>query len=102
MDLNYGPDGGLLIQRRPEPTDPLAAAERVAGALRGEPVRAVDGTGLDIRSDLGTLNMSDVPVAMIEIGNMRNAGDARRMTSVKGRARYANAIVQGIRTYLRR
>ena len=31
------------------------------------------GTGFDVRSDLGTLNMSDVPVAMIEIGNMRNA-----------------------------
>jgi N-acetylmuramoyl-L-alanine amidase len=60
------------------------------------------GTGLDIRSDLGTLNMSDVPVAMIEIGNMRNAGDARRMTSQKGRALYANAVVRGIRAYLGR
>ena len=30
------------------------------------------GTGLVARSDLGTLNLSDVPVAMIEVGNMRN------------------------------
>ena len=60
------------------------------------------GTGLDIRSDLGTLNMSDVPVAMVEIGNMRNARDARRMTRAAGRARYADAVVRGIRTYLRR
>ena len=44
---------------------------------------------MNVRSDLGTLNMSDVPVAMIEIGNMRNSGDARRMTSTSGRARYA-------------
>ncbi len=60
------------------------------------------GTGLDVRSDLGTLNMSDVPVAMIEIGNMRNARDAYRMTHKKGRARYANSVVAGIRAYLGR
>jgi N-acetylmuramoyl-L-alanine amidase len=46
--------------------------------------------------------MSDVPVAMIEIGNMRNPGDAHRMTSTSGRARYANAVVRGIRAYLGR
>jgi N-acetylmuramoyl-L-alanine amidase len=60
------------------------------------------GTGLDVRSDLGTLNMSDVPIAMIEIGNMRNDGDAQRMLSGAGRARYANAVVYAIRAYLRR
>jgi N-acetylmuramoyl-L-alanine amidase len=60
------------------------------------------GTGLDIRSDLGTLNMSDVPVAMIEIGNMRNAADAYRMTHLRGRAKYANSVVAGIRAYLGR
>ena len=60
------------------------------------------GTGLDVRSDLGTLNMSDVPVAIIEIGNMRNARDAYRMTHKKGRAKYANSVVAGIRAYLGR
>ncbi|MCW2782073.1 MAG: cell wall hydrolase/autolysin [Marmoricola sp.] len=58
--------------------------------------------GLDIRSDLGTLNLSDVPVAMVEIGNMRNRSDAARMTSYRGRVRYANALVNGIRRYLNR
>lgn len=48
VDLNYGPAGELLIQRRPVPTDPDAAAERVRRALAGEPVLAVDGTELDI------------------------------------------------------
>ena len=61
-----------------------------------------DGTGLNVRSDLGTLNMSDVPVAMIEIGNMRNTGDARRMTSTSGQAQYADGVVRGIRTFLER
>lgn len=60
------------------------------------------GTGLDVRSDLGTLNMSDVPIAMIEIGNMRNAADARRMTTPAGRGRYATGVVTGIRGYLGR
>ncbi|MCI9869754.1 5-oxoprolinase subunit PxpA [Arthrobacter humicola] len=49
VDLNYGPGGELLIQRRPAPTDPDAAAERVSRALAGKPVLAVDGTELDIQ-----------------------------------------------------
>lgn len=48
VDLNYGPAGELLIQRRPAPTDPAAAADRVRRALAGGPVLAVDGTELDI------------------------------------------------------
>lgn len=48
VDLNYGPGGELLIQRRPAPTDPDAAADRVRQALDGGPVLAVDGTELDI------------------------------------------------------
>lgn len=60
------------------------------------------GSALSIRSDLGTLNRSTVPVAMIEIGNMRNSADARRMTTVTGRGQYADAITLGILQYLRR
>ena len=60
------------------------------------------GTGLNVRDDLGTLNLSDVPVAMVEIGNMRNSGDAVQMTSTSGRARQADALVRGIRTFLGR
>ncbi|MDP9988440.1 UPF0271 protein [Arthrobacter oryzae] len=48
VDLNYGAAGELLIQRRPEPTDPEAAADRVRRAVSGKPVLAVDGTELDI------------------------------------------------------
>ena len=61
-----------------------------------------EGTGLNVRDDLGTLNLSDVPVAMVEIGNMRNSGDADQMTSTSGRARQADALVRGIRTFLGR
>lgn len=58
--------------------------------------------GLDFRSDLGTLNLSDVPTVMAELGNMRNRRDARVMRSPQGRHRYARGLVSGVRTYLRR
>jgi N-acetylmuramoyl-L-alanine amidase len=46
--------------------------------------------------------MSNVPVVMIELGNMKNSTDAARMTSRSGRNQYANGIVNGIRRYLGR
>jgi N-acetylmuramoyl-L-alanine amidase len=58
------------------------------------------GDGLDFRSDLGTLNLSNVPTVMVELGNMRNATDARRMTSRHGRATYAAGLVSGLRRFL--
>jgi N-acetylmuramoyl-L-alanine amidase len=58
--------------------------------------------GYYTRTDLGTLNLSGVPVAMIELGNMRNRGDAHTMTTATGRARYAAALVSGIRRFLGR
>jgi N-acetylmuramoyl-L-alanine amidase len=58
------------------------------------------GDGLDVRSDLGTLNLSDVPTVMVELGNMRSASEARVMTSPRGRARYARGLVAGVRTFL--
>jgi N-acetylmuramoyl-L-alanine amidase len=96
--------------RSPWTTDIASASLRLATALRnsltagGVPRSTYvgGGSGLNVRNDLGTLNMSDVPVAMIEIGNMRNASDALRMTSRRGQARYAKAVVKGIRAYLGR
>jgi N-acetylmuramoyl-L-alanine amidase len=58
--------------------------------------------GIDVRTDLGTLNLSDVPTVMAELGNMRNAGDARRMKSAHGRHKYARALVAGITAFLLR
>lgn len=48
VDLNYGSEGQLLIQRQPEPTDPAAAAKRVRRALEDGAVEATDGTVLHI------------------------------------------------------
>jgi N-acetylmuramoyl-L-alanine amidase len=59
-------------------------------------------TGIKVRSDLGTLNLSNVPAVELELGNMKNASDARRMKSLAGRAQYAAGVVAGIRVYLGR
>lgn len=60
VDLNYGPAGELLIQRRPEPTDPAAAARRVTRALTDGHVEASDGTLLTIPFDSVCVH-SDAP-----------------------------------------
>lgn len=96
--------------RAPWTTDIADSSRRLAIALRtGFDQQGLvrsnyvnHGFGLVTRWDLATLNLSDVPVAMVEIGNMRNTWDARRMTSTAGRVRYAEAVVAGIRTYLKR
>ncbi len=58
-----------------------------------------DGMGLDVRSDLGGLNLSKVPKVFIECGNMRNATDASRMTSASWRQLAAKGIAAGLTTF---
>lgn len=57
------------------------------------------GTGLSPRTDLATLNFSRVPTVLVELGNMRDRQDARRMTTSQGRAAYANALADAVRRY---
>lgn len=98
------------VARSPWTTDIAAPSLRLAKALRsgfdalGIPRSTYigHGTALSIRADLATLNLSDVPVAMLEVGNMRNRSDAHRMTTLTGRVLYARAVVRGIRAYLSR
>ncbi|MGH3275121.1 MAG: LamB/YcsF family protein, partial [Streptosporangiaceae bacterium] len=69
--------GELLIARRPEPTDPAAAAARVSRALGGGGVAAVDGTVLDIAFDSICVH-SDLPNALAVATAVRAAlGDQR-------------------------
>jgi N-acetylmuramoyl-L-alanine amidase len=84
------------------PSYRLALAARAALRARGLPVAnyVAGRDGLDRRGDLGTLNLSDVPTVMVELGNMRNRADARRMTSPDGRATYARALAVAVRRYL--
>ena len=58
------------------------------------------GNGLSERSDLGGLNLSDVPKVFIETGNMRNADDVQRLVDGGFRQQAANALVQALSNYL--
>ncbi|MFI0779016.1 N-acetylmuramoyl-L-alanine amidase [Streptomyces sp. NPDC021212] len=59
-----------------------------------------DGSGLNVRGDLGGLNLSTVPKVFIECGNMRDSKDAAELTDPKWRERAALGIAQGITDFL--
>jgi N-acetylmuramoyl-L-alanine amidase len=55
---------------------------------------------LDVRTDLGGLNLSTVPKVFIECGNMRNASDAAKLSSAAFRQRIAVALAAGFTAFL--
>jgi N-acetylmuramoyl-L-alanine amidase len=71
----------------------------MAGA--GAPRSTYISNQMLITPTISTLNFSDVPVILLESGNMRNAADAARMSSASGQRQYAGWIVAGIRAALR-
>lgn len=58
------------------------------------------GTAYSFRSDLGTLNFARHPAVMIEMGNMRNATDAKLFTSAGFRTQAAEAITSAVVAFL--
>lgn len=56
--------------------------------------------GLAERTDLGGLNLSNVPKVFIETGNMRNATDAGLLESADFRSREARALAAGLNAFL--
>lgn len=107
-----GPSSGrgfhvILPGRVPE----IAGHDRIVApsARLGRAVRAAfrSGTGmpystylgrggLDVRTDLGGLNLVRVPGVMIETGNMKNVTDARLMSDADWRRRAGRAIAAGV------
>ena len=87
-------------------TDDIAVRSRVLGndliaSMSGSFMRSTYlSSTLSVRKDQGTLNMSDVPTAVVETLNMRNSADARSASSAAGRQRIAAAIYAGIARYL--
>jgi N-acetylmuramoyl-L-alanine amidase len=65
-----------------------------------QPSTYLGSNGLNGRADLAGLNLADYPAVLVEIGNMRNAGEAAQMETAEGRQRYADAITAGIVAYL--
>lgn len=73
----------------------MIAGMKEAGA---QPATYISGA-LSIRGDQSTLNFSDVPAVVVELGNMRNKKEARLMSSRAGQEFYADALAAGINRY---
>jgi N-acetylmuramoyl-L-alanine amidase len=58
--------------------------------------------GYYYRSDLAGLNLATNPATFLELGNMKNPGDAALQSSAAGRQRIAAAIAAGILGFLGR
>ncbi|MGW0120656.1 N-acetylmuramoyl-L-alanine amidase [Streptomyces sp. NPDC003327] len=92
-------------------TGPIVApsrdlGERIAaafGAATGMPPANYlgGGTGLDVRDDLGGLNLSTAPKVFVECGNMRDPKDAGLLASTAWRQKAARGLADGIETYLK-
>lgn len=55
-----------------------------------------------VRTDQTGLNVARIPTVTVELGNMRNAAEARRMSSDRGQDFYARALLRAVRTALAR
>ena len=110
-----GPAGGRGFHViRPKGVDGQSAemledSDQLGRAIRAELKRQGFRTatyiakhGLDLRDDLGGLNLSTVPKVFVELGNMRNAADAKLLKSARQRDRMAQAIVDGLASQLAR
>ncbi|MFE9764724.1 N-acetylmuramoyl-L-alanine amidase [Streptomyces sp. NPDC005808] len=101
-----GPVHDGAADTRPIVAPSRELGERIAGDFARETGTAPsnyigDGTGLDVRTDLGGLNLSTVPKVFIECGNMRDSKDAALLTSGAWRQRAAHGISEGIVSFLR-
>jgi N-acetylmuramoyl-L-alanine amidase len=83
------------------PAVQLAHAMRDALVQSGfAPANYIGSDGLYGRDDLAGLNLAQYPAVLVELGNMKNAGDVARMENPDGRAKYAAAVTQGIVAFL--
>lgn len=65
------------------------------------PPSTYDGKdGYSVRDDLAGLNLSRRPTILVELGNMRNAVDARLQTDSRVRQRLAEALASGCERFL--
>ncbi|HEU5156720.1 MAG TPA: N-acetylmuramoyl-L-alanine amidase [Streptosporangiaceae bacterium] len=66
----------------------------------GIPYSTYRGTdAIDVRDDLGGLNLSKRPKVFIECGNMKHAGDRAKLESASFRERIARSLADGFAAY---
>jgi N-acetylmuramoyl-L-alanine amidase len=98
--------------RRPDGASAAVAAAsvRLGEAIHAALVRSsglvpstyIGHDGYYYRSDLAGLNLATRPATFLELGNMRNAGDAALQSSAAGRQQIAAAVAAGILAFLGR
>ena len=87
----------------------IAASARLGADIRAAmladttmPTSNYDGkNGINHRDDLAGLNLTKVPKILIEVGNMRNATDAKMLTSAKFQQLVAKTLLAAIIKFLR-
>ena len=110
VDFENGEGRGFHVivpAERPGYTDDIAGDSLRLGTTMRSALTAggftptyVAGDGLVVRGDLGTLNWSDVPIVLLEAGNLRNADDARLLESAEGQRRLAASLVAALEEFL--
>jgi len=56
--------------------------------------------GIDVRSNLGTLNLAEVPAVLFEAGNMHNEENLAMLRSDEGQDRIGAALADAVQHYL--
>lgn len=110
-----GPVGGRGFHvirptnRRRYTRDIFAASRKLALRLRNQLTSGgvarstyAGRRGIDVRGDLGGLNLSNVPKVFVELGNMRNARDARLLRRARWRQRVAVVLARALGRYVMR
>ena len=77
----------------------LARAMIAGMTAAGAPPSNYIPNQLMVSRDTTSLNVSNVPTVTIEVGNMRNANEARRMSSAAGQKKYAEWLFAGLEKY---
>ena len=78
------------------------AADMIAGmkAAGAPPSTYIAGQRM-VSREQSTLNFSDVPTVIVEVGNMRNKQDAALMMSTAGQRNYATWLLAGVDRFFR-
>ncbi|MGH8792025.1 MAG: N-acetylmuramoyl-L-alanine amidase [Stackebrandtia sp.] len=64
------------------------------------PADYIGDDGINVRDDMGGLNLSEVPKVLAECGNMRNADDAALLSDPDVRQQIAEALADGLTRFL--
>jgi N-acetylmuramoyl-L-alanine amidase len=100
---------GFHVALSSPPLNPVQAGQaHVLGTALRDALRAggfhdstyIGSQGISLRPDLAGLNLAARPTALVECANMRNAAEAKVVSSAEGRQRYATALAEGILAFL--